>query len=368
MTPLLAGIACAVLVLGLLTLPAGKLAAVALATLVSWHTAALLLTIFSGIMLARLMDAGGVTEELSSRLGGGCVLLVLPLMLGMLPMPGGALVSAILLKRLGTYGDELIAFTNYWFRHLLIPVWPLYPAFIITMGVAHLTALELIAINLPLAASAIAAGMLLCRGMKFSLLRCLSLLRMPILWMLILPLSIGVALNLPLYAVISATALSVAILTRAGAGGIKKAARAALDAELFLLVILVLVLRDVAEAGGAGERLAAALQVSGEPLVGAALFSFTVGLLTGIEMAPAGVAIPLFLGLVEQNPQALLVLFASGYLGVQLSPAHLCLTGSIHHLGAGFLQVYRRVLAACLLTGLFLGVWLLFQYTSMAVL
>ncbi|NOZ83145.1 MAG: DUF401 family protein [Euryarchaeota archaeon] len=370
MLPLLVGIGFAVLVLGLLSLSLAELLNLTAATVLSWHTLALLLTIFSGMVLARIMDAGGVTEELGKRLGGGCALLMLPLLLGMIPMPGGALVSAMLLRKLSTPESSTTAFTNYWFRHLLIPVWPLYPAFILTMGVTHLTASELIAVNLPLALSALAAGLLLSwRHLRLSPARCISgVLRTPSLWLILLPLSLGVVLNIPLYAVILLSALGIALLTGAGAERVKKAARGALDAELFLLVILVLLLRDVVRVSGAGERLAAALQVSGEPLVGAALVSFTVGLLAGIEMAPAGIAVPLFISLVEDSRQALLVLFASGYLGVQLSPVHLCLTASVRYLDASLLQVYRRVFAACLLTALFLGIWLLLQYTSLAVL
>ncbi len=372
MLPLLAGIAAVVLLVGLLTLTPTRLLEVAAASVVSWHTLSLLLTVLSGMVLARLMEAGGISAHLGEKLRGGCALVMLPLLLGMVPMPGGALLSGMLLKNLmpGHAGEAGTAFTNYWFRHLLIPIWPLYPAFIITVGVTHLTPIQLILINLPLAISALAAGLLLSwRHLNLSLGACIaSALTTPALWLILIPLSAGVLLNLPLYLAILLSAAAIALVSRAGWTKIKKAVRDAADAELLLLVVLVLLLRDVVRASGAGEKLASVLQVSGEPLIGAALVSFAVGLLAGIEMAPAGIALPLFLTLVEQDPGAVLVLFASGYLGVQLSPLHLCLTASVHHLGASLLQVYRRVLLACLLTALFLTLWLLLQYTSMAVL
>ncbi len=76
---------------------------------------------------------------------------VIPLLIGTLPMPGGAIISAPLVGALNddnSRGPEVLSAVNYWFRHVLELAWPLFPAFILTSGLAKLPTLTLIGLNI----------------------------------------------------------------------------------------------------------------------------------------------------------------------------------------------------------------------------
>jgi integral membrane protein (TIGR00529 family) len=58
-------------------------------------------------------------------------LVTFPALIGLLPMPGGAVFSAPMVKELGMrskLSEAQLSFVNYWFRHIWEHWWPLYPA------------------------------------------------------------------------------------------------------------------------------------------------------------------------------------------------------------------------------------------------
>ncbi len=76
---------------------------------------------------------------------------VVPLLIGTLPMPGGAIISAPLVGALNdddARGPEALSAVNYLFRHILELAWPLFPAFILTSGLTKLPTLTLIGLNI----------------------------------------------------------------------------------------------------------------------------------------------------------------------------------------------------------------------------
>ena len=57
-------------------------------------------------------------------------LIIFPALIGLLPMPGGAIFSAPMVKDLGRksgFSGDKLSFVNYWFRHIWEYCWPLYP-------------------------------------------------------------------------------------------------------------------------------------------------------------------------------------------------------------------------------------------------
>ncbi len=90
---------------------------------------------------------GGVMEETGQmdslvknlRIGKKPFLAFAPALLGMLPMPGGALMSAPLIKKAGgKISPRLKSAINVWFRHVLLFVYPLSPALIGAVKIANL--------------------------------------------------------------------------------------------------------------------------------------------------------------------------------------------------------------------------------------
>ena len=70
---------------------------------------------------------------------------------------------------------------------------------------------------------------------------------------------------------------------------------------------------------------------------------FVIGLLTGYSVAGVSMAFPVlasFLG----SWNAVLLAYAGAFLGVQLSPVHLCLVLTVEYFKADLAAVYRRLI------------------------
>jgi len=87
-------------------------------------------------------------------------LVLFPALIGLLPMPGGAVFSAPMVKELGARSDlnaDKLSFTNYWFRHIWEFCWPLYPGILLAAVIANINLFSLVLVMLP--ATCLAAGL-----------------------------------------------------------------------------------------------------------------------------------------------------------------------------------------------------------------
>ena len=351
--------------LALVTLSMREALYLGFSTITSWATLKLMLILFSVLLLSYTMESAGMLTRLTSalsKLGGGLTLITVPLLIGLLPMPAGALVSAMMLSgivREQGIAREKATFAYYWFRHLWIPAWPLYPAFIITMGVVEVNTLQLVEINLPLTLAALLAGLLLLRlnvrfraaGSFRETLPELASGAWPIAAIVLLALVLKVELAFAMPAVLLLTLAH----TRPDKQKLKEICGKALDRRMAVLIFGVMLFRNAIEASSAASRVIELLSGAGLPVLAVApLVSFLIGFAVGIEMAPPSIALPLFISFVGRGDaivgEHLLLIFAAGYLGVQLSPMHLCFTVSASYFKASMSGVYRYVALASLLS------------------
>jgi hypothetical protein len=351
--------------LALATLSSREALTLAFSTLTSGATLKLMLILFSVLLLSYTMESAGMLSRLTSaisKIGGKAVLVTVPLIIGLLPMPAGALVSAMMISGLVReqgIAREKAAFANYWFRHLWIPTWPLYPAFLITMGVVEAGTLQLVEINLPLTLAALVAGLLITypdlefrsNGKFKEALPELVKNAWPIAAIILLALVIKVELA---YAMLAVLVLTFAY-TRPSKAEFKEISRKALDPRMAVLIYGVMLFRNGIEASSAASRVIELLSGAGLPIaVVAPLVSFLIGFAVGIEMGPPSIALPLFISFVGRGDaiigEHLLLIFAAGYLGVQLSPMHLCFTVSVDYFKASMSRVYRYVGLASVLS------------------
>ena len=101
----------------------------------------ILVYILSGVLrkIESLKDLADSLQELLKdyRL----TLAFIPALLGLIPMPAGAMFSAPMVKEVGDrvgLTPEEDAFVNYWFRHIWEFAWPLMPAIILFAGLFYL--------------------------------------------------------------------------------------------------------------------------------------------------------------------------------------------------------------------------------------
>jgi len=131
----------------------------------SLDTLMLMIVVFEVIWLSSQMAATGVMNDLvdsvRARVRQRAAIAALPAVIGLLPMPGGALFSAPLVDSCdtdGTLSPTLKTQTNYWFRHIWEYWWPLYPGVLLAMEVMKLEVWQFMLIGLPLSLAAISGG------------------------------------------------------------------------------------------------------------------------------------------------------------------------------------------------------------------
>jgi uncharacterized protein len=85
----------------------------------------------------------------------------LPALVGLLPMPGGAIFSAPLVASIDGSGEleaEQKVAINYWFRHIWEYWWPLYPGVILAIRYSELPIATFLLIQIPFTFAAVFAG------------------------------------------------------------------------------------------------------------------------------------------------------------------------------------------------------------------
>ncbi|GAI32554.1 unnamed protein product, partial [marine sediment metagenome] len=136
------------LIVSLLVLPPNLTPELMLQNLLNLQTLRLLAIIACALTISRLMEVKGLLAKLAAtmeRIGPKLAMHLVPAVIGLVPMPAGALVSATALKDLAKrigLTPEQATFINYWFRHIWEFSLPVYPAII--------TASVILSVPLPL--------------------------------------------------------------------------------------------------------------------------------------------------------------------------------------------------------------------------
>jgi uncharacterized protein len=284
------------------------------------------------------------------------VIAMLPALIGLLPVVGGALVSAPMVV---AGSDELKlsaerrTFINYWFRHVWEYILPTYPAVILAATVMEIPVRRFSWVNLPLTPVAILGGAIAGfwgvsksaeafdpSAVGASLRRLLENLS-PLLVALILVIGFKVEL---------AYALGIAIvgmvfLFRIGREKIFNGFRSSLDIELLLTVLAIMSFKKVLETSQAITSIAGSLSTSGVPVpVIVMLIPFVIGFMTGYAIATIGISLPILAPLLKDHPQFvsyMMLGFTSGFCGSMLSPFHLCLVLTKNYFGANWKGIYQ---------------------------
>ncbi|MFC2005912.1 DUF401 family protein [Chloroflexota bacterium] len=349
------------LIVSLLVLTPHSIPSLMLQSLLDLQTLRLLVVIASALTLSSLMEEKGLlaklattTESISPRLA----LHFIPALIGLVPMPAGALVSATasrgLVKRIGLTPEQS-TFINYWFRHIWEFSIPLYPAVILTSVVLSIPLFSVVKTLSPMTALAITSGAVLsykilkntpkikgepAKNIAYNLLRA----SWPILLLvLLILLGIEPMIAFPLILIL------LAGQQRAKWPELKKALKYGLNPKILFFLYAIMMYKATIESSGAAGVLISDMQALGLPvLVILIILPSLMGLASGYSMAFAGVALPLLVPYIVSgsgfNSHALLLAYVSGMMGLLLSPLHLCLILSAEYFKANLAKVYKYIL------------------------
>ena len=132
------------------------------------QTISLLLVIWFIMVMSKLMEESGHMGRLVKSFtllskDARTVGAVMSALIGLLPMPGGALFSAPMVDAAlsGSSADnEQKTAVNYWFRHIWEYWWPLYPGVILVVALLEVETWQYMIIAAPLTVVSIIAGMI----------------------------------------------------------------------------------------------------------------------------------------------------------------------------------------------------------------
>ena len=283
------------------------------------------------------------------------VVALLPAMIGLMPLVGGALVSAPMVVEGSDQlklSPERRTFINYWFRHVWEYILPTYPALILAATLVGVPVRKLGWVNFPLTPVAILSGAMigfwgisnskeggevLQRTSVWELLKNLF----PLIFALVLVIGFTVELA---YA-FGLTILGMILFYRIDPKTVLKALKGSLSIELLLTVVTVMGFKKVLESSQAILTISTFLSSSGVPFRLIAIFvPLVVGLMTGMTIAPIAIGFPILIPLFQNDPDFLnymMLAFASGIAGDLLSPFHLCLVLTKDYFHAEWKGIFR---------------------------
>ena len=320
-----------------------------------------LVYILSGV-LTKVESLGDLVDSLRGLVKDyRLTLAFIPALLGLIPMPAGAMFSAPMVKEVGDrvgLTPEEETFVNYWFRHIWEFVWPLFPGIILFAGLLKVEIQEVILVQFPLTIATVIVGFVweyknlkkdtTLINKKDILLNLKKLFFgvWPILLIIILVLGTKTDLLFSLLIVI----LSLIFLN------IKKLSLKMLkdiiinDVDLGVVILIgsIMIFKRILQVSGGIEIIPEAFAKLGvHPFVVLFSIPFFIGMMTGIGTAALGIGLPVLLPIIVQGEPNLyyaMLAFTGSFVGVMISPMHLCLVVTKNYFKADMGKIYKMLI------------------------
>jgi len=318
-----------------------------------------LVTVTFGIgLLGLLYKETGMLINLSRSIGEllknpKLVVSTLPAILGLLPVPGGALMSAPLVEsaaeKLGLSNAKK-TYVNMWFRYIIFPIYPMGQFIILTAALTNTQISSILIRQIPVVAVMTLAGYLvvlrkstvsnsgtrrikLGENLKKFLLSFSPILAM-ILTVALLQVDVSVAAFIGIFLLILIAKPTKQMLVKTISNiAIYKVALAAYGAML---------LRSVVRASGISEALGQTIAATniGEVVL-LSVIPVVLGFLVGLPSGSVAISVPIIAGVITFTPKSASLLFISAFLGYLAAPTHLCLVLTTDYFKSSLSKVYK---------------------------
>lgn len=323
----------------------------------------LMVVLLEVIWLSSQMSAAGVMKNLVAvvrqRISQQGAMALLPAVIGFLPMPGGALFSAPLVDDCDHARDIpplLKTRINYWFRHLWEYWWPLYPGVLLAIEITGLDIWQFALLQIPLSLLSITIGYYFllrqipgqneaCKSSKQPLNKPVMLLMAPIL--VVIGCYAGIRLFLPQMAatnkylpmIIGLLAAMLILQLQHPLNG-RKYKTILFSRKAFILALMVAMVRIYGAFIEAPlpsgvllvDQMRQELAILGIPVWTVIMvIPYISGMVTGLAIGFVGASFPIVISLLGKNPElgtllsATVLAYGCGYMGMILSPVHICL-------------------------------------------
>lgn len=335
-------------------------------SLVSWETWRLLLSVYFILTIGEIMEfTGNVKSFISSIVHGlknkRVAATFLPAFIGLIPMPGGALFSAPMVKNIldsEKTEPDMLTYFNYWYRHIWEYFWPMYPGIILISSIYNVKIFKIVIHQWYFTIVAILVGILFSRKIKF---RDYKIEKgryfkkfMKSSWFVFFIIIMLLGFRIDIVIVLILTLLIYLIVYSGVRKNILKIFKKSFDINTFLLLLGIMIFKMAIKDSGFLSNLGDINAYSKAMQYSILVFlPFLMGIMTGITVGFVGITFPLLstiiIGANGINFNLLALSFLSGFAGVLLSPFHLCLVLTKEYFKARFVNIYKRLFPAVLL-------------------
>lgn len=318
---------------------------------------------FFVMFLSQLYKETGLVNVLTRNLGGfiknsKVIVSLLPAVIGLMPVAGGALMSAPMVEaeadNLGL-DEPKKTYVNVWFRHVILPIYLISPFLILTAILTETTLISLIARQSIIVIVMIAIGYFMglrktkntkqgnsehISNPKASLKEVVHSFS-PI----IVPVILAALLNMDIALATLMGVITFLIITRTKIAVFPKILKNRTLWEVTLAAFGALLLRNATLASGASEILGNAL--ANASFSGIALLVSVPAVLGFVLSSPSAaiaLSVPILAETVTFIPKTASLLYISALLGYLLAPTHLCLAFTAQYFKCPISKSYRYLL------------------------
>ncbi|WP_243545003.1 DUF401 family protein [Pseudodesulfovibrio tunisiensis] len=337
------------------------------------------------LMLSDALERSGQSRRLMDALSGylrspRVRLVFFPALIGLLPMPGGAVFSAPMIRTAAEgmpISSRNLALINHWFRHVWELAWPLYPGIILTVALADIPIASLISRTWPGVFAMFGLGWLfyLRPGvlgdvtMSADLPRAGGRIRdilrhgLPLLVAIVGAIGLETALSVftrgipfewGVIAALASAVCSVMIQNRLGLPFLRAVLGKRSLWAMLSVIASIFVFKDVMHAAGVVDEMARTAGGDAALFAASVFLPFLVGAVAGVNVAFVGATFPLLLGLLgnlglmdQKIPYLVLATF-SGFTGVMISPIHVCFILTCQYFKTDLGATWKRLVPPCL--------------------
>jgi integral membrane protein (TIGR00529 family) len=343
-------------------------------TLEGQLTMAVVMATFGIMWLSQLYKETGALDDLSRSLGriiknSKIVLSALPAVIGLLPVAGGALMSAPIVDSEADkikMKPEMKAYVNIWFRHTVYPVYPTSPSLITTAALTGVTLTGIILRQIPMVTVMLIAGYLIgfwdspkqekmesekSKVEKGSNIKNFLKASLPILITLIVTVFIdclsynmskqGFDVLIATFAGLTVLAILFKIRVKVFARPLKSLGFYGITAAAYGAFLL----RNVMGEAGISEIFRPLLAGGSLNMI----FLLTVipavlGFLTGSPPAGIAISISILTGALNFSTSSAALIYACAYLGYLIAPTHLCFTFTADYFKTPLGRLYKYLI------------------------
>ncbi|MBI9100260.1 MAG: DUF401 family protein, partial [Spirochaetaceae bacterium] len=348
---------------------------------ITFSNFALILLVCLVMILSGQLKKNGLVGELVTSIRGTfsskASLAILPAVIGLLPMPGGALFSAPLLDNFDTLpgvNQETKTRINYWFRHVWEYAWPLYPGIIFACDISGIELWMAFLVGIPVSFTAILTGLFVFLSKipketsqaksqrklnrHFSIIPFLPIIIVVVTYFIVqffIP-AIGKGNQyLPMVISLVLAILTVQIMRPLNGKSWKDLLLSKHMLKMAILIVMIRIYGAFIETDLNGvsvvQKMTDEMQSFGIPVLSLIiLLPFISGMTMGISVGFVGASIPVVVAALGNNPSLGILLstvmfaYTCGFMGTMLSPLHVCLIVTCDYYESSFLKSLKSIL------------------------